>query len=70
MDANLQDLIQELWLRRRNSGEIKWTTKSGEAIPIKEMSNQHLLNTINMLIQNQQYSEIAEEYYTYINQHF
>lgn len=26
-----------------------WTTRNGRKIPIKEMSNNHLLNTINML---------------------
>lgn len=48
-NATLTDLRMELWLRLRNSGHIVWTTKSGKQVSINEMSNSHLLNTINML---------------------
>lgn len=29
-----------------------WTTRTGEKIPVKEMTDTHLLNTINMLNKN------------------
>lgn len=47
--AELEDLYRELWLRKRNRGEIVWITKNGKAIPINEMTDSHLENTINML---------------------
>lgn len=47
--ANLSDLELELWLRNRNSDSIYWETKNGDKIPIKEMSNNHLVNIINIL---------------------
>lgn len=47
--ATLQDLKLELWLRQRNSNNIVWTTKDNRDISIKDMDNNHLVNTINML---------------------
>ena len=48
MQATLKDLEQELWLRMRNQGEIKWRTRTGEEIPINYMSDVHLVRAINM----------------------
>ena len=47
--ADIQDLELELWLRQRNSGSIYWKTKDGREIPIKDMDNHHLANTLKML---------------------
>lgn len=47
--ANIQDLELELWLRQRNSGSIHWKTRSDKEISIKDISNAHLVNIINML---------------------
>lgn len=48
--ATIQDLKLELWLRQRNSGFIIWTTKNGKNISIKDMNNNHLVNTLIMLL--------------------
>lgn len=47
--AGLSDLFTELWLRNRNNGNLIWRTRDGKEIPIKDMTDEHLLNTINML---------------------
>lgn len=50
MKARLEDLYKELWLRRRNSGELVWESKNG-SIPIKDMTDEHLKNAIDLLWQ-------------------
>lgn len=47
--ASYTDLQLELWLRRREQGEIVWITKEGKVLPIKDMTNPHLVNTMRML---------------------
>lgn len=47
--AEYSDLHRELWLRMRNAGEIVWVTKENREIPIKDMSTEHLINTLRYL---------------------
>ena len=47
--ATLEDLEKELWLRNRNAGSIVWVTKEGKEVPIKDMTDEHLENTIKMI---------------------
>ena len=52
MDATIDDLKLELWLRQRD--QKVWTTKDGKKIPIKDMTTNHIVNAI-------QYFERKEE---------
>ena len=47
--ASLDDLRLEQFLRNRNSGKLVWKTKEGELIPIKDITDEHLNNIIQML---------------------
>ena len=60
--ASLDDLKKELWLRRRNSGELIWKDRQGNITAIKDMEDSHLINTINYLealeIENSKYDDL------------
>lgn len=47
--ADYNDLRLELWLRQRERDEIRWVTKEGTEIPIREMSDSHLANAMACL---------------------
>lgn len=44
--AELSDLELELWLRRRESGDIAWETKDGKLIKLKDMETSHIINAL------------------------
>lgn len=48
-EAGYDDIRLELWLRERESGEMKWVTKDGKETPIKDMTTDHLRNVIKMI---------------------
>ena len=60
--ATLQDLKLELWLRNRSTGTIYWTTKDGRDILINEMSNNHLVNSIKMLLRQEEEDQLMSEH--------
>ena len=55
--ATIEDLRKEIWLRMRNTGYLVWETKEGKSIPIKDMTDTHLVNTFNMLERNKAKAE-------------
>lgn len=48
MIATIEDLRLEQFLRNRNSGKLVWKTKEGRIIPLKELSDEHLTNILNV----------------------
>ena len=44
--ANINDVKMEIWLRERGDRELRWVTKDGREIPIRDMSIDHLKNII------------------------
>lgn len=60
--ADIQDLELELWLRQRNSSSIYWKTKDGREIPIKDMDNNHLANTLKMLLKQAEREDLYDEH--------
>jgi hypothetical protein len=65
--ADIEDIQMELWLRKRNNGDIQWTTKDGARIPIKDMSDNHLKNVLNMLEKASHIQELYCEYRSYLD---
>ena len=60
--ADINDLQLELWLRHRNNNSIVWTTKQGENIPINQMTDEHLINTINLMEKIKEYKMFQLEH--------
>lgn len=65
MIAIEEDLRLEYWLRKRNSGRLVWRTRTGDEIPIKDLSDKHLVNILDMFdakydyeIDKYQYNEL------------
>lgn len=52
MIATIEDLRLEQFLRNRNSGKLVWKTKEGRIIPLKELSDEHLTNILNVYSRN------------------
>jgi hypothetical protein len=49
VEATLEDLELELWLRQRARKEIVWVTKQGIQIPINDMTDNHIINAIKYI---------------------
>lgn len=60
--ATIKDFELELWLRKRESGTLVWKTKQGDLIPIKNMSDTHIINTMNLLHLKDKVNELTCEY--------
>ena len=52
MIATIEGLRLEQFLRNRNSGKLVWKTKEGRIIPLKELSDEHLTNILNVYSRN------------------
>ena len=58
--ATKRDLGLEMWLRQREQGLIVWITKEDDKIPINQMEDDHLLNTINLIDRAKERSEAVD----------
>ena len=54
MIANIDELRLEQFLRNRSSGKLVWKTKEGKIIPLKELSDEHLTNILNVYSRNEE----------------
>lgn len=57
-----EDLRLEMWLRARGQRKLIWKAKDGKEIPLKDMSDSHLQNALNMLIKHSEMEEIKAEF--------
>jgi len=58
----LNDLLLEQWLRKRQSGELVWTTRDGKEIPLKDMTDKHIENAIKCVSRNGEMRDAAAEF--------
>ena len=59
--ADIRDLYMEKWLRNRNKGQLVWVTKDGKEIPIKDMTDEHIENSIVLLEKHEEYTDIIND---------
>lgn len=59
IEASIEDLKRELWLRERET--LVWKTKDGKKIPIKEMSTSHIINAINYFERKEERESIYDD---------
>lgn len=59
VQADYSDLEREYWYRMRNSGELVWRTKDGKNIPVKDLSDEHLVNILKFLIRQSDEEELT-----------
>ena len=57
------DLERELWLRKRERGELVWTTKDGKNIPLKDMTTEHSENCLTCMSKAREYEDAAWDFY-------
>ena len=57
--ATREDLEFELQLRRVE--EAVWTTRDGRQVPVKKMSTNHIINTINMIDRQVDFEDLVGE---------
>lgn len=43
---------------KRHPSEVYWTTKDGTEINIKDMSDDHILKTLNLLSRHEEYNDM------------
>lgn len=53
--ADVDDIQLEIWLRKRNKGEIVWITKDKKQIPIKDLSDDYLQNIYNIMLKEEDF---------------
>lgn len=64
--ATLNDLVKEAYERGLLKSEKCWVTKEGKVIPIKKMTDAHLINAINGIQRYlHSYNEDIEDIYGY-----
>lgn len=51
----------EQFLRKRENGTLKWTPKNGAPIAIKDMTDAHIKNVINILEHSSEQEIISSE---------
>ena len=64
--SNIDEALKVLTEELNSRVDYYWTMKDGTEIPVREMSDKHIINTINMLEKRKEFQEIAAEYKQYV----
>lgn len=58
-NKSLEDILSILLQERQNRKEFAWKTKDGMIIPVKELSDSHLNNIIEMVKADLAFDEVG-----------
>lgn len=61
-DHKLDEKAAKNLAKRYNKGKLRWTMRDGKVIKVKKMTDEHVVNTLNMLMRNKSKSIRIEKW--------